>query len=89
MFFCDAKFVVCYISFFVPLFLLFLVQNWIKTTAEEFVTQCQELSLPGINEYLRSEKGQQFLQLASKSNVCFIKLDSADNPEWQEARKVN
>ena len=56
---------------------------------QKFVTQSQELVLPGIDMYLRSESGKQFLQNTSKDNICFIKLDSPDNPEWIEARKVS
>ena len=69
-------------------FVFYLVQKWITQTAQKFVTQSQELVVPGISDYLRSSSGNQFLQNTSKDNTCFIKLDSPDNPEWLEAQAV-
>jgi len=62
------------------------VEKWVKKTVQKFITQSQEIVMPGIKDYLRSSSGDQFLRNTSKDCICFIKLDSADDEEWLEAR---
>ena len=60
----------------------------IDNTMQEFVTESEELVMPGISEYLRSHSGKLFLENTASENISFISLDSPDDPELVKAENV-
>lgn len=48
----------------------------------------QDLYLPGISTFLRSDSGRQFIKSTSKNSTCIISLDRPEPEKWTEARKA-